>query len=214
MRTYPSLVGQRFGKLVVQEQLQSDKKGQRRWLCHCECGGTHISTTGNLTSGHTTNCGCKKSPDLTGQVFGRLTVLGRSDKRGARGQRTTPLWKCQCECGAITYKAKDTLTNPDESMCAACAGKYSAETARKSAGFIEGTQLYKIRDMTPSAANTSGCRGVYYDSKTNKFRARIVFKRKAISLGTFTNFDDAVKARKRAEEEYFGKFLESLDDGQ
>lgn len=212
VRQYPSLLGLRFGKLVVQKQLESDKNGRRRWMCLCDCGNTHVSTTGNLKSGHTTHCGCKKSPDLTGKVFGRLTVLGRSEKRGARGQRTAPLWECRCECGSITYKATDTLTNPDESMCVTCAGKNNAEIARKSAGFFEGTQLTKIRDMSPSAANTSGCRGVYYDGKTNRYRARIVFKRKIYSLGTFANFADAVKTRQRAEEELFGKFLSSLDE--
>lgn len=117
----------------------------------------------------------EKSPDITGQTFGKLTVLGRSDKRGKRGKRTVMLWECRCECGAVTYKAKDTLTNPDLSMCAACASKYAAEKARASAGYVDGTQLSKIRDMKPSAANTSGCRGVYYESKFDRWRAEIKF---------------------------------------
>jgi len=91
MREHPSLIGERFGKLTVVEQLPSTVRGQRRWRCKCDCGGEHISTTGNLRSGRTTNCGCKKSPDLTGQVFGRLTVLGRSEKRSPRGARTNPI---------------------------------------------------------------------------------------------------------------------------
>lgn len=33
--------------------------------------------------------------DLSGKVFGRLTVVGRSDRR--RGTR--PLWRCLCSCG-------------------------------------------------------------------------------------------------------------------
>lgn len=211
MRQHASLIGQRFGKLVVEEQLPSTARGQRRWLCRCDCGNTHTVTTGNLTSGHITSCGCLKSPDLTGRVFGRLTVLGRSEKRSPRGKRTTPLWECRCTCGAITYKATDTLTNPDESMCAACAAQYAAETARQSAGFIAGTQLLKIRNMKTSAANTSGCRGVYYDRRTNRYRARLTFQGKIMSFGSYERFEDAVKARQRAEEEIFGKFLETME---
>lgn len=179
MREFPSLIGKRFGKLTVVAQLPSTARGQRRWLCKCDCGGEHIATSGNLNSGRSTNCGCKKSPDLTGKVFGRLTVVGRSDKRNPRGARTTPMWECRCECGNITYKATDTLTNPDESMCQDCQGKFAAEIARKSAGFVEGTQLAKIRDMTPSAANTSGYRGIYYESKFDRYRAQIIFQRKS-----------------------------------
>lgn len=211
MREYPSLIGKRFGKLIVVAQAES-KSGQRRWMCQCDCGGTNIVTTGNLNSGHTTNCGCKKSPDLTGQVFGKLTVIGRSDKRNPRGKRTTPMWECRCECGNITYKATDTLTNPDESMCQECKGRIGAEIARKSAGFVEGTQISRIKNMTLIATNTSGCRGVYYDKRTNKYRARLKFKGKIMNFGSYTNFEDAVKARKAAEQEYYGSFLESLEN--
>lgn len=143
-------------------------------------------------------------------VFGRLTVIGRSTKRNPRGSRTTPMWECRCECGNITYKAKDTLTNPDLSMCAECAAKYAAEKARAAAGFVDGTQISRIVNMNLSSTNTSGCRGVYYEKRTNKYRARLKFKGKIMNFGSYTNFEDAVAARKAAEEEYFGTFLEEM----
>ena len=210
MREYPSLVGNRYGKLTVIEQVESSSRGQRRYRCICDCGGTIIAFAGTLKSGHTTSCGCNKSPDLTGQVFGKLTVIGRSDKRNSRGARTTPMWECRCECGNITYKAKDTLTNLDLSMCSECAEKYAAEKARAGAGFVGGTQISKIRNMKVPITNTSGCRGVYYDKKTNKYRARLKFKGKIMNFGSFSNFEDAVAARKAAEKEYFGAFLEEI----
>ena len=214
MKEYPSLIGMKFGKLTVVEQLPSTPKGKRRWLCKCDCGGTNIVITSNLTSGHTTNCGCKKSPDLTGQVFGRLTVIGRSDKRGSRGNRTTPLWKCRCECGNITYKATDTLTNPYESMCLECKRRIGGEIARQAAGYVEGTQISRIKNMNLTANNTSGCRGVYYDKRSNKYRARLKFKGKIMSFGSYAKFEDAVEARKAAEEEFFGTFLEGINQSE
>ena len=203
-------MGNRYGKLKVIEQVESSSRGQRRYRCICDCGGTIIAFAGNLKSGHTTSCGCNKSPDLTGQVFGKLTVIGRSDKRNSRGARTTPMWECRCECGAITYKATDTLTNPEESMCKSCQGLYAAENARKSAGFIDGTQISRIQNMNLTASNTSGCRGVYYDKRSNKYRARLKFKGKIMNFGSYTNFEDAVTARKAAEQEYYGAFLEEI----
>lgn len=208
MKKYESLIGKRYDKLGVVEQVESTASGQRRCLCKCDCGGTCIATTGNLNSGHTTNCGCKKSPDLTGKKFGKLEVIGRSDKRNPRGKRTTPMWKCRCKCGAITYKATDTLKNEETSMCNKCAGKYSAEIARKSAGFVGGTQLSKIADMKPTAANTSGVRGVTYDKRSGKWRARLRFKGKIMSFGSYVKFEDAVSARKEAENLYYGEFIE------
>lgn len=41
--------------------------------------------------------------DLTGKKYGKLTVLGLSDKRGSRGRVTRPLWECRCECGALSH---------------------------------------------------------------------------------------------------------------
>ncbi len=206
----PDLIGKKYGMLTVIEEAEKADNGQRRLLCRCECGNTVVVNANNFVRLHTKSCGCIKSPDISGQVFGRLTVLGRSDKRGVRGSRTVPLWACRCECGNITYKAKDTLTNPDESMCAECAAKYAAAKARASAGYVEGTQLAKISDMTPSAANTTGVRGVYYESKFDRWRAEIKFQRKRYYLGTYKNKEDAIKARLAAETDLYEPFLERL----
>lgn len=78
------------------------------------------------------------------------------------------MWECRYECGEITYKATDTLTNPDLSMCQTCAVPYAAESARGGASFVGGTQISRIKNMKAPSTNTSGCHGVYYDKKTNK----------------------------------------------
>ena len=57
-----------------------------------------------------------------------------------------------------------------------------------------------------SSANTSGVTGVYHDKKRNKWIASIMFNYKNIHLGRFDKFEDAVKARKDAEEKYFGEW--------
>ena len=54
--------------------------------------------------------------------------------------------------------------------------------------------------------NTSGVTGVNWDKRRNKWRARIKIDEKEKYLGEFVNFEDAVKARKDAEEKYFGEY--------
>ena len=54
--------------------------------------------------------------------------------------------------------------------------------------------------------NTSGVKGVHWRKDTNKWTATIWVNKKCISLGCFDSFNDAVIARKKAEEEYFGEF--------
>ena len=144
---------------------------------------------------------------LVGRRFGKLEVIGLSEKRGPRGARTVPLWECRCECGNITYKATDTLANSEVSMCNDCAGLYAAEKMREKAGYVDGTQISRLTSTKLSAANTSGCRGVYFDKKTGMWRARLKFKGKLMNFGSYKDFDDAVKARKAAEDEYFGEYL-------
>ena len=48
--------------------------------------------------------------------------------------------------------------------------------------------------------------GVTFCENVGKWRARIGYKGKRITLGFFINFDDAVKARKEAEKKYFGEY--------
>jgi len=148
--------------------------------------------------------------NLIGRHFGKLEVIGHSDKRGSRGKRTVPLWECRCECGAICYKATDTLTNPDLNMCNECVGKYATEKARAKAGFVDGTQISKITSTELISTNTSGCRGVYWDKNSGKWRARLKFKGKIMNFGSYKNFEDAVKARKEAEQLIYGEFLEQI----
>ena len=56
--------------------------------------------------------------------------------------------------------------------------------------------------------NTSGIRGVSWDSHKQKWLAQIRFKGKNYHLGRYVKKEDAAKARKEAEENLFGNFLE------
>lgn len=53
-----------------------------------------------------------------------------------------------------------------------------------------------------STANTSGHVGVTRDKKSGKWRAHIQVGGKLLSLGRFTDLDDAIAARKAAEQKY------------
>lgn len=55
--------------------------------------------------------------------------------------------------------------------------------------------------------NNKACVGVKYREEKHKFEARITYKRKIYVLGLFNNFEEAKKARKKAEVKYYGKLL-------
>lgn len=61
MPTLPlNLTGLRFGRLTA-ISLYSTGGIKRKWLCLCDCGKEHITTTGALRNGTTRSCGCYKS---------------------------------------------------------------------------------------------------------------------------------------------------------
>ncbi len=54
--------------------------------------------------------------------------------------------------------------------------------------------------------NTSGYVGVSWHKKSKKWRARINVNKKEIFLGEYSDIQDAIVARKNAEEKYFGQY--------
>lgn len=107
---------------MVLEDTNKRQSGAIVWRCKCDCGNETLVSTGNLTSGHTTSCGCNKHisvpqiESLTGQRFGKLTVLERIP--GRRGQSVK--WKCKCDCGNLVEVPQDCLRREDYTQSCGC----------------------------------------------------------------------------------------------
>lgn len=109
--------GMRFGKLLVTSQAPRDKA--TRWNCLCDCGATTVVRASHLKDGETVSCGCSKLErfhDLTGQAFGRLTVIERAPNKGT-GAETRAMWRCVCECGGESVIACHTLKGGNTRSC-------------------------------------------------------------------------------------------------
>lgn len=88
----------------------------------------------NVVSGTTSSCGCKyiehakniKFDDLTGQQFGKLTVLGDSGKRDKFGR---VYWKCKCSCEkqSIVYVIGQSLKTGNTKGCGCIKQSYGEE---------------------------------------------------------------------------------------
>lgn len=132
MSRFKDLTGMRYGKYTVlyedfereQQNLAEGKTKSTYWKCRCDCG-REVSVVGsNLTTGKATKCRyCrdenKESPsnfiDLTGQKFGRLTVVGRENRQD--GIKWVAYWKCICDCGNVCVVAGTKLTTGHTKSC-------------------------------------------------------------------------------------------------
>ena len=108
------LTGRRFGKLtVVGLSDERTKRGQAKWIAKCDCGNTVIVNSWDLLGGRTRSCGCLAIHDLTGQRFGRLTVveLAPGRKSGAA------IWTCKCDCGNTIDVMSGSLISGNTRSC-------------------------------------------------------------------------------------------------
>ena len=139
-----------------------------------------------------------KKLDLTGQRFGQLTVIGPAENISNR-----TAWKCLCGCGRETVVKTCRLRNGHAVSCGC------TETGSGPLGltYIDGTCVEMLQTRTVRSNNTSGVPGVDWMAKKGLWRATICFKGKRRYLGGYKRFEDAVQARKRAEEEIYAPFL-------
>jgi hypothetical protein len=95
---YEDLTGYKFGKLTVIKRVKNNKRREVCWLCKCECGNMTEVITYNLRHGFVKSCGCLggKFIDLTGRIFGRLTVIERTENSENWDKVR---WLCECSCG-------------------------------------------------------------------------------------------------------------------
>ena len=153
--------------------------------------------------------------DLTGQKFNRLRVLGLGERNSA-GQLQ---WKCKCDCGNIVLVTTTYLKTGHTKSCG-CLNREKASNRLQTEKFIKSRENYRknnfLKENTSLALigskkvrknNTSGVTGVNYIKNIKKWNASIFFKGKKINLGYFENIDNAIKARKDAEEKYFKPML-------
>lgn len=136
------LTGQKFNKLLVLELAQEETLKRRQenpnkkflyWKCQCECGNIVYVHTADLKASKVKSCGClikeqgkkqmaymrklaaqKRLVDITGQKFGKLTVIARAPENTSYNK---PQWICKCECGNTVTVAGHSLKEGYTQSC-------------------------------------------------------------------------------------------------
>ena len=219
----------------VEDYIDPSGKPLIMWECECECGNKTIVRGVSLRHHHTKSCGCLKN-EAGEKIRKKLKKYNKYDLSGDFGIGYTfkgeffyfdledyDLIKNYCwytnNDGYIVTHAIDDLgyvsqnlkisfhrlvTSAPDGMSVDHINHVKYDNRKKNLRVI--TQQQNTINKGISKNNKSGTPGVFYQKFNNKWKATICINRKQIILGTFTSKEDAIKARKEAEEKYFGEY--------
>lgn len=147
--------------------------------------------------------------DLTGNVYGELTVLEYSHNDP---DSHSPMWLCRCSCG--TEKAIHGYALEHEHYkscgCKRDTNRDNGLDKHIKRDSINGTRVSALKAKLHKG-NKSGHKGVTWMESRKRWKAYIGFRGKQITLGYFEDMEDAIKARKLAEEKYHKPYLDRGD---
>lgn len=159
-----NLIGEKIGNITV-IKFVGYKNNIKQYLCKCNCGNTFIAAYPGLINGKTKYCpNCRPNAfkDLTGKVFGDLTVLRHHGYYKFNGGRT-PTWVCKCKCGKETIVRGDYLKNGHTRSCGCARAENSITHGESKTKLYEVWSGIKTRctNTNIKAANNYVNKGVY-----------------------------------------------------
>lgn len=215
-----NLINNRYGKLLVIGRADDyyDTNGKQKdsqWTCLCDCGNQVVVRKASLISGCTKSCGCLRkynTYDLSGEYGIGYTSKGKEfyfdledyEKIKDYCWLSSHDYICTSINGKLVPIYRIVLDIENESLLVDHRNHNKADNQKKNLRIVTYSQNNMNKSMQSN--NTSGATGVVWYKATNRWKAQIKINGKNMHLGYFTKFDDAVKARKQAEEKYFGEY--------
>ena len=146
-----------FIREVAPRICPSGKKVRRGQFICPRCNSVFETDIAGIKSGHCSSCGClskqnlknfgeRRSKDLIGKKFGRLTVIKKTKKRNSTGN---VIWKCKCDCGKYKEVATVDLSMGNVKSCGCMNGEALIEYAINSKIDLSGQKfgyLLVLRD--------------------------------------------------------------------
>ena len=231
------LTGKVFGRLTVIKQAEDyvSPKGVHlaMWSCRCQCGEEKDILQTNLIQGHIVSCGCyhkeqtikssKKHNDYV--IRDRYVIFYTINNEPFLvdiedfGRVSKHYWYKVRNYFRSVIKGKTVslhryiINCPDDKVVDHKGGTQTTFDNRKSNLRIV-TQMQNTMNSCKPKNNTSGFTGVSWSKAAQKWTATIRACGRNHWLGVFTNKDDAIAARKDAEEKYFGEYSHDNSRGE
>lgn len=133
-----------------------------------------------------------------GKKFNNLTLIKNLNKINKDNSKMA-LFKC--DCGNEKELVFTQVLSGEIKTCGCKQGNLSAKAKTK-----QRNKLLNTYSTKTIRSNKTGHTGISISN--NKFRARIQLNGKSIHLGYFNSLEQAIQARKEAEQKYFKPILE------
>lgn len=194
------------------------------YTCRClKCGTVKSIYKSSLLLGKTSAC---QSCANSGPRPGKTAAFIKAAQERYLGQvvngwkvleilppsKTSKGLRCRAICPAC---GKETITSitrlPHIRRCAACNRDIKKKSdAIHSTAWADGSSLVSVKSRMSGVTNRNSATGVNGVSRRpdGRYRAYINFKRKQVFLGNFSSLEDAVAARKAAEQLIYGEYLD------
>lgn len=157
------------------------------------------------------NKGQFEALELQNKVINGITLLEKTDKK----RRGSILWKCKCFCGNTFLAEASRIKNGEISSCGCKRKVFREDNFNKAKNklkesFKDGTCLSLIANNKVRKNNKSGYNGISirHNKHSTSYIVRICVQGKNIRIGTYRDIEEAIKARKEAEEKYFKPILD------
>lgn len=197
--------------------IKTDAPAEHKYhvLCRCICGKEKWVNCSALRLGKSKSCGCqrkhnRKEYDLKpGDKVGYWTIINNDGDR----------FRCRCICGAERV-IKHNILKSGRSLSCGCrrsdhqikGQKEGRELGQKISREVQKHGLSVMYAGFGRKENKNSGTGITGVSVwRDKYRAYITVDKKQIHIGTFKKLEDAVKARKNAEEHYFSERQKKVD---
>lgn len=207
------LDGQKFGKLTViaqaEDYISPSGRHDAQWLCECSCSNKKIVRGSDLKGNRVKSCGRCNTYDLSGD-YGICTMANGDKFFFDLNDYDIVKEYCWCIkngyvqtniCGKKVYLHR-MIMNPEEGYVVDHINHLRHDNRR--ANLRVCTQKQNCLNTSLRSDNSTGHTGISINR--GKYRARIVVDGKEIYLGAFDDIDEAIEARRAAEEKYFGEF--------
>ncbi len=158
-----NLTGKVFGRWTVVGDCMTAPNGERKWLCRCSCGTERHVLERSLLYGGSKSCGCLQrenaaaavAHDITGQVFGELTVLRKAEMQRKNGGIR---WHCRCSCGKELDIPATLLVTGKKTSCGCKTQKNYASADITGMRFHRLTALYPTEKRSGKGSVIWHCR--------------------------------------------------------